>query len=69
MAVAPGYRGRGWANLLLLTRAMERGWEAGARRLRLDVDETNLKSLHQSTRLNSVVLRRIAHFVRELGPD
>jgi len=67
MAVAPGYRGRGWANLLLLTRAMERGWEAGARRLRLDVDETNLKSLHQSTRLNSVVLRRMADFVYELS--
>ncbi len=66
MAVAPGYRGCGWANLLLLVSAINLGWEAGARRLRLEAEESNLRTLHQAARLNSVVLRRLASFVREL---
>ncbi len=67
MAVEPGFRGRGWANLLLLLSSMERGWKAGARRISLAMEETNLKSVHQSERLNAVVVRRRASFVRELG--
>ncbi len=68
LAVAPPYRGGwGWANLLLLTGALDRGWEAGARRLRFETEESDWQVLKQSARANAVILRRHARFVRELG--
>ncbi len=67
LAVAPPYRGGwGWANLLLLTGALDRGWEAGARRLRIETGESNWQVLKQSARAHAVILRRRARFVREV---
>jgi GNAT superfamily N-acetyltransferase len=66
-AVAPRFRGWGWAHLLLLVSAMDRGWEAGARRLRFETDENNLNMMRQAERLNSVTLRRRAQYVLHLG--
>lgn len=66
-AVAPRFRGSGWAHLLLLVEAMDRGWEAGARRLRFETDENNWNMMRQAERLNPVVLRRQAHYALDLG--
>jgi GNAT superfamily N-acetyltransferase len=66
-AVAPQFRGWGWINLLLLVTAMDRAWAAGARRLRFETDESNSNMMRQAERLNSVVLRRRAHYVHQLG--
>jgi GNAT superfamily N-acetyltransferase len=65
-AVAPKFRAWGWANLLLLVGAMDRGWEAGARRLRFETDESSVNMMRQAARLNSVVVRRRANYVLQL---
>ncbi len=65
-AVAPQFRPWGWVNLLLLVGAMDRGWEAGARRLRFETDESNENMMRQAARLHSVVLRRRANYVFQL---
>jgi ribosomal protein S18 acetylase RimI-like enzyme len=64
-AVAPQFRAWGWVNLLLLVGAMDRGWEAGARRLRFEMDESNLNMMSQAARLNSMVVRRRADYAFE----
>jgi ribosomal protein S18 acetylase RimI-like enzyme len=67
IAVAPGFRsGWGWANLLLLAYAADCSREAGANRLRFEIDERNWQVLQAIGRVEGTIIGRPAVFVREL---
>jgi hypothetical protein len=65
IAVAPEFQGGwGWANLLLLVSGLDRGWDAGSRRLRFEAEESNWKVRQSAGRVQAVTLGRSARFVR-----
>jgi ribosomal protein S18 acetylase RimI-like enzyme len=66
-AVSPKYRGgRGWAHLLLLSSALERGRRKGAHRMRFEAPEDNRDTRTLMRRVHGETTRINAWFVRHV---
>ncbi len=63
-AVEPEYRGRGWANLLLLSEGFARGARRGSTRMRFEAPEDNPDTMKLMARANANVLGATACYVR-----
>jgi hypothetical protein len=65
--VEPRFRGgRGWANLLLMSAALQRGAAAGALHIRFDIPENNRDTLALMRRAHGQVVKIAAWFVRHV---
>lgn len=65
-AVEPVFR-RGWANILLMSAALENGWEAGGRKIRLDWLEDNRDTQKLAARLGASPVRVLDLYRKEIG--
>ena len=64
--VIPEYRG-GWANVLMMAVALERGKAAGIKRVRFDSLEDNADTLSLARRFNADTVHILDRFLREVG--
>ncbi|HLH16321.1 MAG TPA: GNAT family N-acetyltransferase [Bryobacteraceae bacterium] len=66
-AVEPEYRGRGWANLLLLSEGFARGRRRGSTRMRFEAPEDNGDTMKLMARANGQLVGAAACYVRTVG--